>query len=570
MRNTLTSSPIPQQSARSSWFTNRADRQLLLCLLILTGCVLVSVAPLQRMAGTTELLALPTNPLLTAFGSWLPTNLHLAHDAFGSHMSSQVIFFLILVTLEFACYLLAAWLLQQRTNAVGQQRTMQLIWLGAIGVGLIFVLTPAMLSHDAYAYAAYGRLLVVHHANPYFVTIAAYPHDPFMRLDDWRDTVAAYGPFWLMLNALIALGAQGQPLAYVLTYRLLNLAAHLLNVWLVYNILRRMGRSPRAVAVGTLLYAWNPLVLQESCLGGHIDIGMVTWILLGLYWCIRAEQARMLHTVRGALPPMIALTLAMLTKFTAAPMIVLLLVLLARKTLAPDDSLLRHPRVWHWSAALRLLAAAIGISAGLTGICYAVFWLGHSPTEILRSFTAQPSASGEYGSILEAIHKWTRLYGFPGPPWLAALLRVFSSYSTWQGIKIAVAVILMLAGMLWQWRVPTTRTLALATLALLAGLLIVTPWFFPWYVTWIVGLAAPGLPYQHERVPRALLAFTLAFSASAHCIYLFAHNWAPLGTWIGLTCLTTVIPPLVALLAFLILPTGKKARLGVGGNHHRR
>src|SRR5205814_8444306 len=106
------------------------------------------------------------------------------------------------------------------------------------------------------------------------------------------DATAAYGPVWLTICSLWTLVLGNSPLGSVLSFRLFSLAAHLLNIWLVATILRKMGSSTRIVTLGTLLYAWNPLVLQESSLGGHSDVFMVTLILLGILLCLHGEQRR--------------------------------------------------------------------------------------------------------------------------------------------------------------------------------------------------------------------------------------------------------------------------------------
>lgn len=53
-----------------------------------------------------------------------------------------------------------------------------------------FVCIPALLSHDAFVYAGYGRLLIVYHANPYFVPFSAHWHDPIYQYDDWGSYTA--------------------------------------------------------------------------------------------------------------------------------------------------------------------------------------------------------------------------------------------------------------------------------------------------------------------------------------------------------------------------------------------
>jgi len=535
-----------------------------LCALAFILCILVNIAPLDRLAGANQLFALPTNTFLIAIGAWLPVNFGLTSNLRASQMSTHILLFVSLVALEFIIYGICLWQVQRQPMHGDNRRVLKLIWLGVIIAGLVFVLTPAFLSHDAFVYAGYGRLLVVHHTNPYFTPLSVYPQDPFFRLDDWRDATAAYGPLWLGICALGALIAGDNPLQYILLYRTLGLIAHLVNVLLVITILRSMKHSPRTVATGALLYAWNPLALQESCLGGHNDTFMVTLMLLGLLFCIQAEQrsSNPLTSLRGYLLPLIAFTSAVLIKFTSAPLLALFLILLVRKALysTTSQASLRRFRTLQWRRALMTVIPAGLISVGYILLCYAPFWIGYSINDIVNSFVSPPSANLSFGSIFSAIFKWVHAYGLPAQNWLAIPLQMLSMRQSWQYINFATVAIVMLAGIVWLWHVPTTRTLTLATLGVLGALLIVTPWFFPWYVIWLVGLAAVCLPAMQERIVRALVAFALAFSASAHFIYYF-RGYAPLGDWIGLTFLCTVGPPILVLLISLCLPVSRKGKM---------
>ncbi|HEV2659492.1 MAG TPA: hypothetical protein VGU68_02770, partial [Ktedonobacteraceae bacterium] len=342
------------------------------------------------------------------------------------------------------------------------------------------------------------------------------------------------------------------PLRYMLLYRALGLAAHLLNVLVITAILRKRECSTRAVALGTLLYAWNPLALLESSQGGHNDTFMVTLILLGMLFCVLAEHREIRHfaDLRYFLLAIVAFTLAVLVKFTASPLLVLLLVWIARQTLyAAKENALPTKRL-EWRRA----ALAVGAGALLSGILilafYVPFWIGHSITAIVGSFTSPPSAYEAYGSIMFAIVKWIWAYGLPGQGWGAQVLHILSLHSIWSALNLLVVVVTISIGGIWLWRVPSMRTLALASLSVLGALLIVTPWFFPWYVIWLVGLAAICAPY--DRVGRVLTCAALTFSASAFSIYLYQRGIPPVGTWIGFTFLTTIGPPVVVLLALLL------------------
>ena len=89
-----------------------------------------------------------------------------------------------------------------------------------------------------------------------------------------------------------------------------------------------MGRSPQTVTLGTQLYALNPLAVLESSQSGHLDILMITFILLGILFAVRAEKQGFID-LRSYLLPIIAFTLAVLIKFTTAPMVVLFIIALA-------------------------------------------------------------------------------------------------------------------------------------------------------------------------------------------------------------------------------------------------
>ncbi len=523
-------------------------------------CALISATPLTRLAGTTFLQALPTNTLLISVGTWLPIDLGFTSHTRDSQITTHTVLLLALVALAFLIYGLCAWYIRRRPLQNSYKRILRLIWIGTIVAGLVFLLMPGMLSHDAFVYAGYGRVLTVHGANPYFVPLTAYPRDPLIPFDDWSNAPAAYGPVWLLICALCSLFSGSDPLQYVLIYRALGLAAHLSNAVLIMMILRKMGCSPRTVALGTLLYAWNPLALLESCQGGHNDTFMVTLILLGMLFCLQAERREMRRFVdlRYFLPALVAFTLATLVKFTAAPLIVSLLVWIARATLYPTTKSALPIQRLEWRRALLVVVSAALLSGALALAFYAPFWIGYSIPAIVGSFTSPPSAYKAYGSIMSAITKWIGIHGLPEQRWLANALYVLSLHSTWSSLNLLVVVVTIGVGGIWLWRVPTMRTLALASLSVLGALLIVTPWFFPWYVLWLVGLAAICIP--NDRVGRALVCAALAFSASAFCIYLYARGIPPLGTWIGFTFLTTIGPPIAVLLALLLLPRFHKKK----------
>src|SRR6266487_2393263 len=242
---------------------------VLLCIVAFEACWLMSVAPLHRLANAPLMTHLPLSSFLETWGAWLPADLHLLKHTTASQVSTNTLEFLLLMAVAFFIYGLFALLLRFQPSGTQNIAVLSLIWIGAIIAGLILVCTPAMLSHDLFIYADYGRIMVVYRSNPYFVTPAAVSHDAITRLDDWRYVTAAYGPLWLYICSFLALVLKANAVRYIFAFRLLGLVSHLLNTLLVVVILHMAGRSPRTQLLGGWLYAYTPLALLESCLGAH-------------------------------------------------------------------------------------------------------------------------------------------------------------------------------------------------------------------------------------------------------------------------------------------------------------
>ncbi len=550
---------VPQLSAKPGKQVQTKQNPLLelviaLCTVIFVLCILVMLAPLKSLAGIPVTSHMPLGNLLVKAGSWLPSDLHLTTDALLSRQGTSNIEFLLLMALAYVVYGVCALLILRQPSEGKNRRTLLLIWLGVAIGGFFFLFGPDLLSHDVFVYASYGRLINVYHANPYFVPMSAYPHDPIYPLDDYANSTSAYGPFWLVVCALSELVSGAHPLRYVIFFRLVGLGAHLVNTLLVATILRMMGRSSRTVALGTQLYAWNPLVLLESSHGAHNDIFMITFILLGILFSVRAEKRRFAQ--RGwYLLPIAAFTLAALVKYTVAPLIVLFLIALACIRLRPASTTSLHLRentALRWKSALLAVLSAGFVSGFIILIFYGTFFIGHSVHAIASSFTSPPSSYAAHKSLLDGIIQWSIRYPLAPHTFKHALVYQLSRHSVWILLSIGALAVTIITGAFWLWHRPTIRTFILASLITLGALLLVVPWFLPWYVTWLVALAVVCLPVMHERIGRGLLAYTLTFSASALFLYLYNGNPPEYG-WSPTSCLATFGLPVFAFLIFAVI-----------------
>lgn len=538
----------------------------ILIMLAFIACFLLSVTPLARagqVALTGNGFSLPLHftpfsvPFLTRWGQWLPADLHLASNHAESIYLTSNLELLVLLALAFLFYILFTTWLLRRTYLEHGKLLRTFLWIGAIVAGLLCVVIPGMASKDLFVYADYGNMVWRHGGNPYFTTpYQVAPHDILTIMDaGWSHAPSAYGPVWIAITMLFSLLFGPHPLAYFYAYRAFGLMCHLVNIWLIGKSLRMVGRSERIVLLGMALYAWNPLALFENAFGAHNDAFMSTLILCGIYLSIRAAQ-RDFTKLQNFVPALIALTLAVLVKFTSLPLIIFFLLLLARNTWQASYG---APRLIQWRAMIIKIVIAGAIFAALTLILYLPFWLGHSIGAILKSFSAPPSSINSENSLMRvAVSWWQETHGgIHANPLVTKLASILQSRQHWNQLDALAMVLCVLVGAWLLWREPSIRTFLHASIGTLAVILLVTPWFYSWYVIWLVA-QCPLLLISSpvKRASHAILAFCLVFSASAFAIYI-DFTFIPIkGFELGTRYLLMIVPPLtVLLLTYVLIPT---------------
>ncbi|HYM46403.1 MAG TPA: hypothetical protein VES65_09645 [Solirubrobacteraceae bacterium] len=156
-----------------------------------------------------------------------------------------------------------------------------------VGVHAIFFLAPPMALTDIFNYVNYGRMEVVHHLNPYTTYPVLEPHgDPSYLLSNWHQLLSPYGPLFTLLTfALVPLGVA----ASFWAIKAVLVAASLGTVLLVWKCAQMLDLDPVKAIV---LVGLNPIVLVWGLGGDHNDFLMVLSIVLGFYLLLRARAAR--------------------------------------------------------------------------------------------------------------------------------------------------------------------------------------------------------------------------------------------------------------------------------------
>jgi alpha-1,6-mannosyltransferase len=139
----------------------------------------------------------------------------------------------------------------------------------------VAVAAPPRGSHDVWSYVMYGRIVSIHHANPYTVLPAAFAHDPFLVrvASGWRHTPSVYGVTWTAYSAVAMFATGGSALLARLAFQVLAGAA----VVAALTVLWRRYRQPGAVAWLGL----QPVVWISVVNNGHNDAVVGLGLLAG-------------------------------------------------------------------------------------------------------------------------------------------------------------------------------------------------------------------------------------------------------------------------------------------------
>jgi hypothetical protein len=306
----------------------------------------------------------------------------------------------------------------------------------------LVLLAPPLLSTDVFSYQFYGRMGAIYGANPYLAGPHALALDPLFPYigAKWAYTPTVYGPVFTALSYLFA------PLsiaASALTYKAIAACASLGTVAIVWHAARLRGINPvKAVA----LVGLNPLIVVYGVGGGHNDLLMMLPLVGGIYLLL-ARRGR----PAGAL--MIAATAVKLTASLLLPFALA----------SGRDRRARDRR--------RDILIGAGVAATvIAGLGIALFGLG--PLHLFGTLQKVQSEGD-----------WHSLPGFIGT---GLGLKTLSHVIGWLLAAVFVGIFLHLLRRVWQGRLDWIDAAAWTA----AALLITASSLLPWYVAWLIPLAA--------------------------------------------------------------------------------
>jgi alpha-1,6-mannosyltransferase len=309
---------------------------------------------------------------------------------------------------------------------------------------------PLLFSTDVYSYWDYGRLAAVHHVNPYQREPSQVLKPTDLGYGEGLGT-AIYGP---VFTAAAEVHARVVGTSLRLAEILYRVAAAV-AVLVLLLILARYAPSPtRAVA----FVGWNPLIALHFGGGGHNDIWMLLFVVIGLL-LTRNDRPRAGGIGWAA------------SAFVKASMVALLPLELS--------ALARRSR-----RAARLLFVSVTATSALLALLSTTLYGTAWPSFIHRASTQLSQTSS-----LSLVFRMQQ-HGV--------------STHTAKGILAAAFVLGYLALLVDAWRCGRPR------LALAGTLLILTPaWLVPWYGSWPVVLNAVDDDTAGEIAALAATAYLL-------------------------------------------------------------
>jgi alpha-1,6-mannosyltransferase len=344
------------------------------------------------------------------------------------------------------------------------------IWIVAMHV--LLLLSPPFQLTDVFNYLGYARLGGVHHMNPYAHGMGVQFHDPIFRFTTWHHLRSPYGYLFTAITYPIA--QLPIPVAYWVL-KVLTVLLSLAFIWLVWKCAELLGRDGRFAVV---FVAANPVYLMYAVAGFHNDFFM-------LVPSTAAVAALLAHRDKTAGA---AVMVAVFVKFTAVLLLPFLLIAA------------RPPQ-----RRLRVLAGAAIAAVPLAAVSYALFGLTVPNLQDQSTLLTDFSVPNVLGVVLH-------IGG--GTPLLLRIANV--------ALVVTVLYFLRRRG---DWIVAA----GWSTLALVASL----AWLVPWYVIWVLPLAALGTSVHLRRAAVAFSVYLVLAFMPGTAMFFAAHNINLMGTSAG-------------------------------------
>ena len=353
------------------------------------------------------------------------------------------------LTLMFASYAVVV--------AASAELSARAVLCAVVALHVLVLLAPPLLSTDVFSYQAYARIGASYGVNPYLNGPHAIALDsvfPYVGAR-WSYIPSAYGPVFTAASYPLASLSIA---ASVIAYKSIAVVASLALAGVVWHCAQLRGVDPRRAVA---LVALNPLLVIYGVGGGHNDVLMLLAVAGALYALITSR-----HRVGGGLA-----MLAIGVKLTGG--------IVLPFALAADGRSRGHRRRRDVA-----LGAAVGFAL-IAALTFAMF--GSGALHLLATLRQSQREGG-----------WQSIPGILSDRLGLVAAGRIATYALAAGFVAACAWLLR---RVWQGRMDWIAGAGWATLALLAA----SSSLLPWYVAWMLPLAALG---RDRRLWRMAIVMT--------------------------------------------------------------
>jgi hypothetical protein len=385
-----------------------------------------------------------------------------------------------------------------------------------LAVHFVFFLSPPLALTDIFNYVNYGRMEIVHHLNPYTTIPILEPHnDPSYDVSNWHQLLSPYGPLFTMLTFAVV------PLGVAATFWVLKgvlALAGLATLLLVWKCARLLGRDPVKAIV---LVGLNPIVLVWGLGGDHNDFIMMFLVLLGFYLLLHARQRdheqlgedgvdRVGGPFAPAPPPALPSSLAEVRAAAAE--------VRPRERLRQWLLPLSWPEVGAGAAFVSAVAVKASGAVLIPVVLAALLRMPRRLAQVLLGMAVTTAAIAAASLIAFGLHfpdlsTQSRLVTSVSVPNLIGLALGQGGETDWLHTLLSITLIVAVAlccAQAWRRRSPITAA-GWSSVALLVTL----SWVLPWYVLWVLPMAALSSSLRLRRTALVLGAYLIVAWAPA-------------------------------------------------------
>lgn len=147
-------------------------------------------------------------------------------------------------------------------------------------IGVIFLFSYPLLSHDFFNYMFDAKILTFYHQSPYLKVALDFPDDSWLRFMQWVHRPYPYGPTFLPITLIPSFIAAGKLLFNFFLFKATWVLFYLATVYFLEKTNRKWA----------VIFATHPLVIVEGLINSHNDFIGLCLVLIGYYFLVNKKQ----------------------------------------------------------------------------------------------------------------------------------------------------------------------------------------------------------------------------------------------------------------------------------------